>query len=76
MGFQDETGIRHKGYGVAEQHYEAVAAALQWTLGQRLGDAFTPEVKAAWVSANTILAETMKPAARAASAYDLPRVRW
>jgi hemoglobin-like flavoprotein len=56
-------GRRHAGYGVQDQHYDTVAAALLWTLGQGLGDAFTPEVAAAWATAYAILADTMKAAA-------------
>jgi hemoglobin-like flavoprotein len=56
-------GRRHAGYGVQDQHYDTVAAALLWTLGQGLGDAFTPEVAAAWATAYAVLADTMKAAA-------------
>ncbi len=58
-------GKRHVGYGVQPAHYDTVAAALLWTLEQGLGTAFTPDVKAAWTSAYTILAGTMKEAAAA-----------
>ncbi|MEM8868491.1 MAG: globin family protein [Verrucomicrobiota bacterium] len=58
-------GKRHAGYGVKDQHYDTVAAALLWTLGQGLGDEFTPEVEAAWVKTYTLLATTMKDAAAA-----------
>jgi hemoglobin-like flavoprotein len=60
-------GIRHAGYGVAEKDYQTVAEALLWTLEQGLGPAFTPEVSEAWVAAYTLLAETMKTAARDAA---------
>jgi hemoglobin-like flavoprotein len=58
-------GRRHGTYGVLPSHYDTVAAALLWTLGQGLGDAFTPPVKAAWTEAYTILATVMKEAAAA-----------
>lgn len=58
-------GRRHAGYGVQPAHYDTVAAALLWTLGQGLGDAFTPPVEAAWTEAYTILATVMKDAAAA-----------
>ena len=57
-------GRRHVGYGVTDSHYATVGAALIWTLEQGLGDAFTPELRQAWVTTYTILADTMKDAAR------------
>jgi hemoglobin-like flavoprotein len=54
---------RHVGYGVKEAHYATVGAALLWTLGQGLGEAFTPEVEAAWTAAYTLLADVMIAAA-------------
>jgi hemoglobin-like flavoprotein len=56
-------GRRHAHYGVNAGYYDTVGAALLWTLEQGLGDAFTPEVKAAWAEVYTLLAETMKTAA-------------
>lgn len=56
-------GARHAGYGVNPGDYDKVAAALLWTLGQGLGDDFTPEVKAAWVEVYTLLADTMQAGA-------------
>lgn len=61
-----DLGIRHAGYGVKDEHYDTVAAALLWTLGQGLGDDFTEEVKEAWTAAYVVLATTMKDAAAAA----------
>lgn len=58
-----ELGRRHVGYGVQDDHYDTVAAALLWTLEQGLGDAFTPEVQEAWTVTYTVLADTMKGAA-------------
>ena len=60
-------GVRHAGYGVAEADYQTVGEALLWTLEQGLGPAFTPEVSEAWAAAYTLLAETMKSAARDAA---------
>jgi hemoglobin-like flavoprotein len=59
-------GRRHAGYGVVTAHYGTVATALVWTLEQGLGDAFTPDVKAAWIKTYTVLATTMQEAAAAA----------
>ena len=53
----------HVGYGVQDSHYDTVGAALLWTLGQGLGDAFTDEVEAAWTKVYTTLATVMKEAA-------------
>ena len=61
-----DLGRRHGGYGVTDKHYETVAEALLWTLEMGLGSAFTPDVKAAWVAVYTLLACTMKEAAREA----------
>lgn len=60
-----DLGRRHKTYGVPDASYETVGTALLWTLGQGLGDGFTPEVAAAWTEAYTILATVMKDAAAA-----------
>ena len=59
-------GERHAGYGVTEADYDTVATALLWTLEQGLGEAFTDEVKAAWITAYSLLGGTMKRAAAAA----------
>jgi hemoglobin-like flavoprotein len=63
-----DLGRRHVKYGVKAAHYDTVAAALVWTLGQGLGEQFTPEVKDAWVAAYGVLAKTMKDAAATAVA--------
>ena len=60
-----ELGRRHVQYGVADAYYDKVAEALLWTLGQGLGDAFTPAVRGAWTTTYTVLADTMKAAAKA-----------
>ncbi len=56
-------GKRHIAYGVETAHYATVGAALLWTLAQGLGAAFTAEVKEAWTSVYTLLAETMQAGA-------------
>jgi nitric oxide dioxygenase len=43
--------IRHVSYGAKAEHYPVVGAALLWTLEKGLGDAWTPEVAAAWTAA-------------------------
>ncbi len=54
---------RHVDYGVKAAHYAPVGAALIWTLEQGLGDDFTPETRAAWVEAYTLLSSVMIAAA-------------
>ena len=60
---------RHVHYGVSEQHYQSVGAALLWTLEQGLGSAFTPDVRNAWAAAYEVLSNAMIEAAR----DELPR---
>ncbi len=43
--------IRHVRYGAKAEHYPVVGGALLWTLEKGLGDAWTPEVAAAWTAA-------------------------
>ncbi len=57
-------GHRHTEYGVEDEHYQSVGAALLWTLEKGLGDAFTPDVKAAWTAVYQILSATMIEGAR------------
>ena len=57
-------GRRHAGYGVRDEHYATVAAALLWALEQSLGARFTPDVREAWAAAYGLLASTMQGAAR------------
>lgn len=59
-----DLGVRHVGYGVEDAHYDTVGTALLWTLEQGLGDGFTPETREAWTEVYTLLATTMKDAAR------------
>ena len=56
-------GARHVAYGVKDEHYATVDAALLWTLGQGLGERFTSEISAAWMNAYTLLSDTMRAAA-------------
>jgi hemoglobin-like flavoprotein len=63
-------GRRHAEYGVTNEHYETVAAALLYALELGLGQAFTPDVRDAWTAAYGLLAETMQ----AGAAESLPRI--
>lgn len=58
-----DLGRRHRSYGVRDQDYDTVGAALIWTLQQGLGDAFTDEVRNAWVACYGLLAGVMQEAA-------------
>jgi hemoglobin-like flavoprotein len=56
---------RHVGYGALPAHYAVVGDCLLWTLGQGLGDQFTPDTKAAWTKAYGVLSGAMIEAAAA-----------
>lgn len=62
-----DLGKRHGKYGVTAAHYGTVAQALLWTLEQGLGEAWTPEAKAAWTEVYGILSSTMIDAATEAA---------
>jgi hemoglobin-like flavoprotein len=42
---------RHVAYSAKAEHYPVVGSALLWTLEKGLGEAWTPEVAAAWTTA-------------------------
>ncbi|WP_410499935.1 globin family protein [Chitinibacter sp. S2-10] len=52
---------RHVQYGVSPSHFTPVGNALLWTLKQGLGEAWTPELRQAWVDVFRVMADTMKP---------------
>jgi hemoglobin-like flavoprotein len=52
-------GGRHVGYGVRDHHYATVGAALIETLEQGLGDAFTPDIREAWIALYGVVSRTM-----------------
>lgn len=58
--------VRHVAYGARPEHYPVVGEALIWTLEQGLGEAFTPEIRASWITAYTTLSGAMIEAAEAA----------
>jgi hemoglobin-like flavoprotein len=58
-----ELGRKHVGYGVTTEQYKPVGEALIWTLEKGLGDAFTPDVKEAWVTTYQTLEKVMTDAA-------------
>lgn len=54
---------RHVGYGVREVHYATVGGALLKTLGQGLGEDFTPATREAWARVYGLITEVMVAAA-------------
>ena len=64
----EDLGRRHAGYGVRDEHYDSVGAALLWTLEQGLGSAWNAETKAAWTEVYGLLSGVMRRAQREATA--------
>ena len=58
-------GQRHAAYGVKIEDYDTVGKALIATLEKGLGDAFTPEVKEAWLACYAAVAAEMVNGAQA-----------
>lgn len=54
---------RHVSYGVRDEHYATVGAALVWTLEQGLGPAFTPAARQAWTDLYAMVSGVMRDAA-------------
>lgn len=61
-------GRGHVAYGVEDEHYDTVGEALIWTLATGLGEQFTDDVKDAWLATYTLVATTMKDAAKEVAA--------
>jgi hemoglobin-like flavoprotein len=55
--------VRHESYGVRDEDYDAVGAALIWTLAAGLGDRFTEAHRAAWIEIYGALSSIMREAA-------------
>ena|SRR5215472_6794798 len=55
-----QLGQRHRSYGVKDNHYEIVGAALIWTLEKGLGDSWNAQTAAAWTEAYTLIADMMR----------------
>ena len=62
---------RHVKYGVKDEHYDKVGAALLWTLEQGLGPSFTPRAREAWTAlygaVAKIMMDAVKPGAKPAA---------
>ena len=50
---------RHVAYGARPAHYPVVGGALLWMLEKGLGEAWTPDVAAAWTAAYGVLSSYM-----------------
>jgi hemoglobin-like flavoprotein len=59
---------RHVSYGAQAAHYPVVGEALLWTLERGLGEAWNPELAAAWTAAFTALSDFM-----ISEAYEKPQ---
>ena len=53
-------GAQHSTFGVQDDHYGKVGAALIGTLEEGLGDAFTPELRSAWTEAYLLISSLMR----------------
>lgn len=56
--------VRHVGYGVRDEHYAVVGAALVDMLASVLGEDFDEEAASAWTWAYTVLSDCMLAAVR------------
>jgi hemoglobin-like flavoprotein len=63
----EDLGRRHAGYGVRDEHYDSVGAALLWTLQKGLGAAWTAETAAAWAEVYGLLSGVMRRAQKDAA---------
>ncbi|MGR3220389.1 MAG: globin family protein [Candidatus Anammoxibacter sp.] len=62
--YLEKLGKRHVSYGTIKDHYPMVAQALLRTLEEYTGDAWTENVKAAWVEAWGVISENMLKGAK------------
>jgi hemoglobin-like flavoprotein len=58
----EDLGRRHAGYGVRDEHYASVGAALLWTLQRGLGPAWNADIAAAWTEVYDVLSGVMRRA--------------
>jgi len=58
------TGRQHAQFGVKSSHFVAFGNALIWGLEQQFGDAFTPDLKEAWVTLYDAVQSEMMRAAK------------
>jgi hemoglobin-like flavoprotein len=60
-------GLRHVAYGVVPAHYDTLATAFLWALGNMLYPELSPDIKGAWAALIGEVSATMK-----AGAAELP----
>ena len=58
------TGRQHAQFGVKSSHFAAFGNALIWGLEQQFGNAFTPELKEAWLELYDAVQSEMMRAAK------------
>ncbi|MEO0830608.1 MAG: globin domain-containing protein [Pseudomonadota bacterium] len=61
-------GARHVDYGADADHYQLVSEVLIDTLAECAGDAWTPEVSAAWANVLAVVTGEMRAGAEEAAA--------
>lgn len=64
--YLQKLGKRHVSYGTIEDHYPMVAQSLLRTLEEYAGDAWTNDVKDAWVEAWGVISKCMQEGAKSA----------
>jgi methyl-accepting chemotaxis protein len=63
-----QLGARHVDYGAIPEHYPVVAEVMLASMGQIAGEAWTPEIEAAWAGALGLVATAMLEGAEEAQA--------
>ena len=63
--FLEQLGRDHRKFGVLDEHYDAVGAALVGALAELSGPAWTDEIQRAWTGAFATIADAMRGAAAA-----------
>jgi hemoglobin-like flavoprotein len=63
-----QLGARHVAYGALPEHYPVVAEVMLASMAEIAGEAWTPEIEAAWASALGLVATAMLEGAEEAQA--------
>lgn len=59
----EESGRRHRGYGVRSRDYHTVGEAFLWAIEKGLPERFDAETQAAWAAGYSLIASVMRGAA-------------